>query len=138
MKFKFKNIFFKNTKKTNIWLLVSTFLLVIFGFIFVYSASSYSAEINYGNKYYFLIKQLIGALIGTGALILTSNIDYNLYSKYKIPILITSIVLLTLVFIPGLGFSNYGAQRWLKLPGFTIQPSEIAKFGFVIFCGVFS
>lgn len=134
MKFKFKGIFIKNNKKTNIWLLLSMSLLVIIGFVFVYSASSYSAEINYGNKYHFLIKQVIGAVIGVGALILTSKIDYNIYNKYKVPILITSFVLLALVFIPGLGVSNYGAQRWIRLPGFTIQPSEIAKFGFVIFC----
>ena len=134
MKFKLKSLFLKDNKKTNIWLLLSMILLVLIGFVFVYSASSYSAEINYGNKYHFLIKQIIGAVIGVGALILTSKIDYNVYNKFKLPILIISVVLLAIVFIPGLGVSNYGAQRWIKLPGFTIQPSEIAKFGFVIFC----
>ena len=132
-KIKIKNIFIKN-KKTNIWLLLSTLLLVVIGFIFVFSASSYSAEINYGNKYYFLTKQIIGAIIGLAALILTSKIDYKLYEKYKIPILFVGIILLAIVFIPGIGVSNYGAQRWIRLPGFTIQPSEIAKFCFVVFC----
>lgn len=130
---KFKNILIKN-KRTNLWLLLSVVLLVLIGFVFVYSASSYSAQLNYGNKYYFLTKQIIGAVIGTIALILTSKIDYNIYNKYKIPILLVGIVLLAIVFIPGLGVSNYGAQRWIRLPGFTIQPSEIAKFCFVIFC----
>lgn len=109
-------------------------ILVAVGFVFVFSASSYSAEINYGNKYYFLIKQIIGAIIGFAVMILTSRVDYKLYGKYKIPILCVGILLLAIVFIPGVGVSNYGAQRWIRLPGFTIQPSEIAKFCFVIFC----
>lgn len=134
LKLNFKNIFtMKKNKRTNIWLLVCVALLVVIGFIFVYSASMYSAELNYGDKFYFLKKQIIGALVGTVALILMANIDYNILSKYKIPIMIISLVLLALVFIPGLGVANYGARRWIRMPGFTIQPSEIAKFGFVIF-----
>ncbi len=131
-KINFKNIFIKS-KKTNLILIFCTLLLVVIGCIFVYSASSYSASLNYSNKYYFLTKQIIGAVIGILALILTSKLDYRLYEKYKLPILITGVVLLAIVFIPGLGVSNYGAQRWIRLPGFTIQPSEIAKFCFVIF-----
>lgn len=132
-KINFKSFITKGNK-TNIWLFSSTILLVLIGFIFVYSASSYSAELNYGNKYYFLTKQIIGAVLGFIALIVTSKIDYRVYNKFKLPILIVGIVLLAIVFIPGLGVSNYGAQRWIRLPGFTIQPSEIAKFCFVIFC----
>lgn len=131
-KINFKNIFIKS-KKTNLILIFCTLLLVVIGCIFVYSASSYSASLNYSNKYYFLTKQIIGAVIGILALILTSKLDYRLYEKYKLPILITGVVLLAIVFIPGLGVSNYGAQRWIRLPGFTIQPSEIAKFCFAIF-----
>lgn len=133
-KFNFKNFFtIKKNKQTNIWLILCVALLVVIGFIFVYSASMYSAELNYGDKFYFLKKQIIGAVVGTFALILMANIDYNILNKHKIPIFIVGLVLLALVFIPGLGVSNYGAQRWIKMPGFTIQPSEIAKFGFVIF-----
>ena len=132
-KINFKNLFIKN-KKTNVWLIVATFLLVVIGFVFVYSASSYSAQLNYGNKYYFLTKQIIGAVIGAILMFLTSKIDYKIYQNYKLPILITGFVLLIIVFIPGLGVSNYGARRWIRLTGFTIQPSEIAKFCFVIFC----
>ncbi|MGN1208091.1 MAG: FtsW/RodA/SpoVE family cell cycle protein, partial [Christensenellales bacterium] len=131
-KINMKNIFIKS-KKTNFWLVFCTILLVLIGFLFVYSASSYSAELNYSNKYYFLTKQVIGAVIGAFAMILTSKLDYKFYEKYKLPILILGVVLLAVVFIPGLGVSNYGAQRWIRLPGFTIQPSEISKFCFVIF-----
>lgn len=132
-KINFKNLFIKS-KKTNIYLILSTILLVIIGCVFVYSASSYSAELNYNNKYYFLTKQIIGAIIGLFAMFFFAKLDYKIFQKHKLPILIFGLVLLAIVFIPGLGVSNYGAQRWIKLPGFTIQPSEIAKFCFVIFC----
>lgn len=130
---KIKNIWIKE-KRTNVWLILMMTLLVVIGCVFVYSASSYSAKLNYDNKYYFLTKQIIGAVLGFVAMFFTSRIDYNFYGKHRTFILIISLVLLSLVFIPGLGVANYGARRWIRMPGFTIQPSEIAKFGFVVFC----
>ena len=47
--------------------------------------------------------------------------------------LILPMVLLALVFVPVVGVSNYGATRWIGIGGFTLQPSELAKYGFVIF-----
>ena len=47
--------------------------------------------------------------------------------------LIIPIILLAFVFVPGIGKSNYGATRWIGFGGFTIQPSELAKYGFVVF-----
>ncbi|MDD4211031.1 MAG: putative lipid II flippase FtsW [Clostridia bacterium] len=117
----------------NYKILIATLILIIFGIIIVFSASSYIADINYGDKFYFLKKQIFGAILGAGVLVFTYLTDYHIYQKYKNYFLIISIVLLLLVFIPGLGMSNNGASRWIALPGFTIQPSEIAKFGFVIF-----
>lgn len=114
-------------------LILATICLVVFGVVMVFSASSYNADINFGNKYFYMTKQIVGAVIGLFAMILCYFVDYHKYQKFKNIILIVSIVLLVLVFIPGLGTSTNGATRWLKLPGFTIQPSEIAKFGFVIF-----
>ena len=129
-------------KKSNLnyydWLLVAgVILLVAFGIVMIYSASSYNAELNYGNKYFYVIKQIVGAVAGTLALIICYHIDYHLFAKHKIIILILSLVLLALVFVPGIGSTSNGATRWIKLPGFTIQPSEIAKFGFVIFTSAY-
>ena len=108
-------------------------MLVVLGIVMVYSASSYNAQINYGNKYFYVSKQIVGAVLGLCALVLCYFVDYHKYQKYKNIILIASFVLLALVFVPGIGSSSNGATRWIRLPGFTIQPSEIAKFGFVIF-----
>ena len=64
---------------------------------------------------------------------LLSKVNYNSLQKIKWISLIVGYILLILVFIPGIGVTNYGATRWIRLPGFTIQSSEIAKFCFVLF-----
>ncbi len=125
---------FKNNAR---WIFVLTLVLVAFGALMVYSASFYSASRNYNNQYFFLIKQLLGIVVGTVFMIILSKIDYNKLTKYALPFVIVSFVLLGLVFVPGIGVENYGARRWIRLVGFTIQPSELAKFAFVLFCSVY-
>ena len=107
--------------------------LVAFGCLMVCSASFYSANYHYGNKYFFLIKQLIGVVMGICALFFFMFFDYHLLKKYKYLIVGITIILLCLVFVPGLGMESYGAKRWVSILGFSIQPSEIAKFALVIF-----
>ena len=62
-----------------------------------------------------------------------ARIDYGILKKLTIPIAVISIILLALVFLPGIGVENYGARRWIGFGGFTIQPSEIAKFSLILF-----
>jgi len=107
--------------------------IVLFGVLMVYSASFYSAKRNYNNQYFFLTKQVIGFVLGFAGMIVFSKIDYNKLKKFSRIFFLLSLVLLLLVFVPGLGVENYGARRWIALPGFTIQPSEIAKFAFVLY-----
>jgi len=103
----------------------------------VYSASFYSAEHHYGNKNFFLFKQLLGVIMGIAGMIFFTFFDYHRLAKFKWWIVGGTIVLLTLVFIPGLGMESYGAKRWVSILGFSIQPSEIAKFALVIFTAAY-
>lgn len=119
--------------KTGYTLFFCIIFLSLFGILMVYSASCYYAKRHYDNQYFFLIKQIIGFVIGLIALIFFSKFDYHRLEKFKYVVLIISYILLILVFIPGIGVSNYGATRWISLPGFTIQPSEIGKFAFILF-----
>lgn len=116
-------------------IIVLAFLLSAFGVLMVYSASSYVAEVQYGDKFFFAKKQLIGLAAGTAGMIGAAFFDYRkLKSKpVRYGFLGVSVLLLSLVFVPGIGKSNYGATRWIGVGGITLQPSEIAKFGFVIF-----
>ena len=111
-----------------------TCILVVFGCIMVYSASSYSAKYHFGNEYFFLFKQILGAVVGLISMIFFSFVDYHKIIKFRWIIFGITIVLLVLVFIPGIGTSSYGASRWISIFGFSIQPSEIAKFALVIIC----
>ena len=122
------------TKNVSIYILLLVYGLVIFGVIMVYSASMFSASVYFNNKYYFLYKQIIGVVLGSIALAVTYFVDYNVYQKYKWWMVVIAFIFLVAVFIPGVGVSNYGAKRWIGLPGFTIQASEVAKFCFIIFC----
>lgn len=107
--------------------------LVGFGILMVYSASFYQAELTYSNKYFFMKKQIIGAFIGLAGMIAMYFVDYEKLKKLKWVSIVLSAVLLVLVFIPHIGVRVYGAKRWINLGFFTLQPSEIAKFGFVLF-----
>lgn len=134
---KLNKIRFKFSKPKILWsdfpLFLITILLALFGVVMVFSASKYFCKINFGNQFYDAIKQFIAVIIGIFAMFFCSTVDYHFYQKHKNIIFLISLVLLALVFVPGIGTSSYGATRWIRLPGFTIQPSEIAKFGFVIF-----
>ena len=127
----------KQKNKLGIVLISLTLFLVLFGVLMVYSASFYYAEKTYNNPYFFLLKQVIGFFVGFICMFLLSKLNYNkLQNFYKIALLV-GYILLVLVFVPGVGVSNYGATRWIRLPGFTIQSSEIAKFCFVLFASVY-
>lgn len=117
-------------------LLIIPVLLSLFGALMVYSASKYSAKISYGNKFYFFKKQLIGVSLGAVAMIFTANFNYMRLKKIRYPLLIISLVALVLVFTP-FGIENYGAKRWIKFFGITIQPSEIVKFAFVVYAAAY-
>ncbi len=114
-------------------LLIAVLLLVGFGILMVYSASFYSAALTYSDKMFFLKKQVAGAVIGLIALVTMYFISYENLKKLKWVAMGLSLILLALVFIPGIGVRVYGAKRWINLGLFTLQPSEIAKFGFVLF-----
>ena len=113
-------------------------LVAAFGVLMVYSASNYAAEKQFGDAFYFMKKQLVGFILGVVAMLAAGFFPYRNLKKLKWPALIVSLALLAAVFIPGLGVENYGATRWIGLGPITIQPSEIAKFGFIIFAAAYA
>lgn len=117
----------------NSGLLLCVIILCCIGFVFIYSASSYNAKINLGNPFHFVIKQVIGFLIGLVLLIITSKINYHKLYNLRWYVLVISIIMLVLVFVPFISMSANGARRWIGFGPISIQSSEVAKFGFVIF-----
>ena len=123
----------------DIWFLAAVLALAAWGVIAVYAASSYNAEVQYGAGFYFIKKQLVGFVLGGAACVGIGFVSYEKLRRTGLPALIAAAVLLALVFVPGIGRSNYGATRWIGLGPITIQPSEFAKLAFVLFtAGYFS
>lgn len=114
-----------------------TLFIASFGALMVYSASYYTAQAQYGDAFYFLKKQVVGLVLGTVAMVAAGFFPYRRLQKFKWAALAISFALLALVFVPGLGVENYGATRWIGLGPVTIQPSEIAKYGFILFSAAY-
>ena len=120
-------------------ILILTTVLSAFGVLAVYSASGYVAKTQYGDEWYFVKKQVVGFVFGLIAMIFCGRLNYEKLKgkKARWVALILPIILLALVFVPGIGKSNYGATRWIGVGSFTLQPSELAKYGFVIFASAY-
>lgn len=112
---------------------IPTILLGLFGVLMIYSASSYAAYYDFGDEFFYVKKQAIAFIAGIVTLVIGYKINIDFLKKAKWIILILSIIILGLVFVPGLGVESYGATRWLNLGIGTIQPSEFSKFGLMIF-----
>lgn len=125
---------FNNIKYIDKTLLICVLALALLGLIFLYSASSYSALQEHGDSFYYVKKQAVGLAVGIVGMFFASVISDNIFKKLALPLFIFSLVLLGLVFVPVIGIENYGARRWIGIGGFSFQPSEIAKFAFVLFC----
>ena len=106
-------------------------IMLSFGLIMVFSASSPSAYYNNGDQFYYIKKQLLWTVLGFAAMYVFAVMDLNLIKKYAGPFCAVTLVLMLLV--PLIGVSSNGAKRWLGVGPFTFQPSEIAKFALILY-----
>ncbi|MEG0355073.1 MAG: FtsW/RodA/SpoVE family cell cycle protein, partial [Lachnospiraceae bacterium] len=118
-------------------LLAIVIFLVCFGLVMLYSTSSYSAQIENGDSMFYLKRQGLISFFSFGVMWIVSKVDYHVYARYAKAIYMLAIVLMVLVQTP-LGIENYGARRWLSIPGTgqQIQPSEMAKIAVILFIPV--
>ena len=121
-------------KNGDVWLLVATGLLVIFGLIMLASATSALAYTKFGGDSYFFVKnQGMHALLGIGALWFMAKVDYHYWRRWAWIMWIISVLLLVAVFIPGIGEVRNSARSWLSIAGFSFQPVEFVKLFFIIY-----
>jgi len=114
-------------------LLVVVGVIVVFGLVMLSSASSVIAYNTYDDSYYLLKHQLFGLGLGLVAFWFFSQVDYHIWRQYALWMLITSVGLLLLVFIPGLA-GEWGTSRsWINVFGFSLQPSEFVKITFLFY-----
>ena len=123
-----------NKKTVNKAFLTVIIILVSFGFLIFYSASTGLAAKGNLNFNSIILGQLIwGVFLGLISMFVFSKINYNIIKKYAPIWLILSVILTLAVFIPGLGLEHGGSMRWLKIAGYTFQPSEFLKITPIIF-----
>lgn len=120
-------------KSPDLWLFIAVTILMAIGICMVFSSSYVMAYKWYGDSYFFLKRQILNAIIGLIIFFFAIYTDYHYYKKVALPILVLSIILLSLVFIPEIGRSAGGARRWVKIGFFSFQPSEIAKFALILY-----
>lgn len=126
-------------KKADYRLLSYFLILLVFGLIMLSSASVAMGYQKFGDSYFYIKKQLLyGVLPGLVLFFIFAKTDYHLLRKFGLAIYLLSIVLLLVVFLPGIG-SAYGTQAnsWISLWGYSFQPAEFAKLGMVIFLSYF-
>ncbi len=114
-------------------MIISTLLLVAMGLLMVHSTSDIIALNRYGDRYFFLRKQVIFSGVGLLSLFLAMKIPYTVYRKLAYPLLFIAFIGLCLIFVPGLGHSAGGARRWIGLGFMSFQPSEAAKLSVIVF-----
>lgn len=117
-------------------LLIITIILVLFGIVMVYSASYYYAENSANTNHkadYYLWKQVSGAALGLVIMIAAMFFDFNRYKKLRFWILGAGLLLMVLVFVPGVGIEVNGSRRWVNLFILDLQSIEVLKFSIIVF-----
>jgi len=125
----------KREKQADHLITIVVFSLIVFGLIMISSASAIISYSHFGVNDYYFWHQLGSIFISLIFWSILQRIDYRFWKKMASPILIVTIFLLILVYIPGIG-SDYGtAKSWIAIPGPlpTIQPSEFAKLAIIIY-----
>jgi cell division protein FtsW len=129
-RFHFKKI---STGKFDAVLFFITLALTLFGLLMVYDASSVIAFDLFGDKFAYIKSQLIWSFFGLTALFVFYRIDYHKLYNIALPLLIIALVLLIMVFLPGIGSGAKGANRWVNFGFVTLQPAEFVKLGLAIY-----
>ena len=108
-------------------------LLILFGLCALFSATYFNATTT--DPFSEMRKQLLGLVLGLGAMQLTMRVDYRFFGRWQVVVsfALISLVLLVLVLIPGIGQSINGSRRWIRVGGLSFQPGEMAKYASVLF-----
>jgi cell division protein FtsW len=118
-------------------LLWITAALALVGLVMVFSASAVVAGSRFHDYIYFLKRQLAWLSFGFLLLYLASRVDYTVWRRMALPILIVSTALLIMVLIPGVGAVAKGARRWLRFGPVSIQPAEMIKVVVVLYLAAY-
>ncbi len=108
-------------------------LLCITGLVMVGSASPVVSLMTYHSPWTIFIRQTLWMVVGIGALLICARIDYRIWRKFGVVLVIGTLGLLVAVLVPGLGVVAGGSSRWIGFGMLRLQPSELMKLALVVF-----
>lgn len=116
-----------------VFLTTVTMIMLALGVVMVFSASLASAFFDNQDSYFYLKRELLYAAIGLVIMFRLARYDFMKMRRWAPVLMVVTLALLVLVFIPPIGVSAKGAHRWVGLGLATFQPSELAKLAVIIF-----
>ena len=121
------------------YIFLSLFLsLSICGLLILASASVQFSDSITGSPFSMLLKQFFHLIVGFFLLIVISFTSLTIWERLDRWLLFFGMFLLLLVFVPGIGVEVNGANRWIRLGGFGLQPSEVMKFISIVYISAYS
>ena len=108
-------------------------LLCITGLVMVGSASPVVSLMTYHSPWTIFFRQTLWMVVGIGALLICARIDYRVWRKFGVLLVIGTMGLLVAVLVPGLGVVAGGSSRWIGFGMLRLQPSELMKLALVVF-----
>jgi cell division protein FtsW len=111
--------------------------LTLLGVMMVFNASNVDAYYQFGDKFHLMKLQLIWLVVGLAAMGIMIIIPLSYLRKISTLLFTTTLFLLLLVLIPGIGNKIQGARRWLYFGSLSLQPSELIKLVMVIYFPAF-
>jgi len=112
-------------------LITTTIVLLLYGLVMAYSASTAKAFFSYGSSWYLIERQAFFAVLGVIAMIVLARVDYVIWRRIALPLYVFALLSLAAVLVPGIGTAVQGARRWIIVAGFSYSPSELAKLACV-------
>ena len=114
-------------------LLLAVVVLLTLGLVMVGSASTSIAERQAGHAFYYLWRQLAYIGVGLGLAGAVLFVPLRIWEKLGLGLILTSVLLLLMVFIPGLGREVNGSLRWIHLGPVNLQVSEFVKLFMILY-----
>jgi cell division protein FtsW len=118
--------------RPDIWLLLTTLVLTIFGLVMVYSSSAVVISDRTGDPFYYLERQAAAVVLGLVGMAILARVPTTTLMRWGPAFYFACLLGLCLVLVPALGHAANGAARWIGFGSIHVQPSEFCKLALVV------
>jgi len=120
--------------RTDWFLFVTIVVMVFFGAVMIFSASSVMASLKFGSSFYFLTRQIFWIIVAVAVMMALKRMDYRRLQHPTVAFISMGLVIMLLIAV---FFIDPRQHRWIRLGPIGVQPSELAKPALVIFLSFF-